>query len=237
MLVKTEGIVLRTIKYSETSIITKIFTRELGLQSYLVKGVRGKKSKNKAVVFLPGNILEIDVYKRNNKELQFLKEFRFKTIYNSVTFHIIKSSMMIFMIEVLNKALKEEETNEPLYEFLENTFLQLDKAEKTNLNFHLHFLMQLTAHLGFIPSENYNDKYCFFDLSEGMFLDDVTGRLNCLSKQYSSWTYDLLTNKNLEGINNHSRETLLNHILQYYSLHLPNFSDIKSHKILHEVLH
>jgi DNA repair protein RecO (recombination protein O) len=237
MLVKTEGIVLRTIKYSETSIITKIFTRELGLQSYLVKGVRGEKSKNKAVVFLPGNILEIDVYKRNNKDLQFLKEFRFKTIYGSITFHIIKSSMMIFMIEVLNKALKEEETNESLYEFIESTFLQLDKTEPTKLNFHLHFLMQLTAHLGFIPTENYDNANCFFDLSEGIFLDDATGRLNCLDKQFSSWVNDLLTHKNLEGINNHSRETLLNHILQYYSLHLPNFSDIKSHKILHEVLH
>jgi DNA repair protein RecO (recombination protein O) len=141
------------------------------------------------------------------------------------------------MIEVLNKALKEEETNESLYEFLESTFLQLDKSETSDLNFHLHFLMQLTAHLGFIPTENYDDKNCFFDLSEGMFLNDVAGRMNCLDKQYSNWIHDLLTHKNLEGINNQSRETLLNHILQYYSLHLPNFGDVKSHKILHEVLH
>lgn len=237
MLVKTEGIVLRTIKYSETSIITKIFTRELGLQSYLVKGVRGEKSKNKAVVFLPGNILEIDVYKRNNKELQFLKEFRFKTIYSSVTFNIIKSSMMIFIMEILNKALKEEETNEQLYEFLEKSFLQLDGAEEINLNFHLHFLMQLTAYLGFIPAENYDEQYCYFDLSEGIFLNNTSGYLNCLDATYSKWFYALLNNGNLERINNSSRETLLNYILQYYSLHLPNFNDIKSHRILHEVLY
>ena len=237
MLVKTEGIVLRTIKYSETSIITKIFTRELGLQSYLVKGVRGEKSKNKAVVFLPGNILEIDVYKRNNKELQFLKEFRFKTIYNSVAFNIIKSSMMIFIMEILNKALKEEETNEQLYEFLEKSFLHLDAYKEINLNFHLHFLMQLTAYLGFIPSENYNEEYGYFDLSEGVFLNNTVGRLNCLDAAYSKWLNDLLQNNHLEGINNATRETLLNYILQYYSLHLPNFTDIKSHKILHEVLH
>lgn len=237
MLVKTEGIVLKTIKYSETSIITKIFTRELGLQSYMVKGVRGEKSKNKAVVFLPGNILEIDVYKRNNKELQFLKEFRFKSIYNSITFNVIKSSMMMFMMEVLNKALKEEETNEDLYVFLENSFLQLDQTQEIDLNFHLHFLIQLTAYLGFLPTNNYNEEHCYFNLSEGYFSENFSAQLHCLDKTFSKWIYSLLHHQKPESINNASREVLLQHILQYYQLHLPNFNDVKSHKILHEVLH
>lgn len=237
MLVKTEGIVLRTIKYSETSIITKIFTRELGLQSYLVKGVRGEKSKNKAVVFLPANILEIDVYKRNNKELQFLKEFRFKSIYHSITFNVIKSAMMMFLMEILNKALKEEETNEELYVFLENSFLRLDHMQEIDLNFHLHFLIQLSAYLGFFPSDNYSNYTSYFNLLEGMFVESNIGQLHCIDDTYSKWINSLLQNEKLEGINNASREILLQHILQYYNLHLPNFNNIKSHKILHEVLH
>ncbi len=237
MLVKTEGIVLRTIKYSETSIITKIFTRELGLQSYMVKGVRGEKSKNKAVVFLPGNILEIDVYKRNNKELQFLKEFKFKSIYHSITFNVIKSAMMMFLMEILNKSLKEEETNEELYVFLEDSFLQLDHMQEIDLNFHLHFLIQLSAYLGFSPSDNYSSYNGYFNLLEGMFVESNAGQLHCTDAKYSKWIYCLLQHEKPEGINNASREILLQHILQYYNLHLPNFNDIKSHKILHEVLH
>lgn len=237
MLVKTEGIILRTIKYSETSIITKVFTRELGIQSYIVKGVRNEKNRNKAVVFLPGNILEIDVYKRNSKELQFLKEFRFKSIYHSITFNVIKSSMMMFLMEILNKVLKEEEHNEELYVFIENSLLQLDNMLEIDLNFHLHFLIQLTAYLGFSPSDNYTDYTCHFNLAEGVFVENNTEHLHCLDSINSKWISNLLHHEKLEGINNASRELLLQHILQYYNFHLPNFNDIKSHKILHEVLH
>ena len=237
MLHKTDGIVLRTIKFSETSIIAKIYTRVFGLQSYIVKGVRGEKSKNKAAAFQPGNILQLDVYKRNNKDLNFIKEYRLLHFFPSVRLDILKSAMLLFMLEVLNKSLKEEHANEAIFDFVENTFIELDGAEKLNLNFHLQFLIDLSGYLGFRPSGDYNIVYSRFDMEEGMFVNNNHASKYFIEDPFSKWLYEMLSGQQPEGLNNSTREQFLEHLLIFYKLHLHEFGNVNAHRILHEVLH
>jgi DNA repair protein RecO (recombination protein O) len=237
MLHKTEGIVLRTIKYSETSIIAKIYTRAFGLQSYIVKGVRSEKSKNKAAIFQPGNMLQMDVYKRNNKELNFIKEFKLLHFFPSVRLDILKSAVLLFMLEILNKTLKEEHANEAIFDFAEATFLELDKADKLNLNFHLQFLIDLSSYLGFRPSGEYDSLYSRFDMEEGTFVSRHHLSNYYMEEPFSKWMYELLNGHTPEGMNNHSREQFLEQLLIFYKLHLHEFGTVHAHRILHEVLH
>src|SRR5258705_1073932 len=118
MYAKTRGIVLHTLKYSETSVITKIYTEKLGLQSYIVKGVRAAKSKSKAAMLQPLTLLEMEVSHRENKQLQFIKEFRRAFIYQSIPFDTLKSTISFFLLEVISKAIREHEPNNEMFEFI-----------------------------------------------------------------------------------------------------------------------
>jgi DNA repair protein RecO (recombination protein O) len=237
MLHKTDGIVLRAIKYSETSIIAKIYTRAFGLQSYIVKGVRGEKSKNKAASFQPGNILQLDVYKRNNKDLNFIKEYRLLHFFPSVRLDILKSAMLLFMLEILNKGLKEEHANDAIFDFAEAAFLELDSSEKLNLNFHLQFLIDLSGYLGFRPSGDYNIVSSRFDMEEGMFVGSHHHSKYYFEEPFSKWLYEMLNGHHPEGLNNSTREQFLEQLLIFYKLHLHEFGNVNAHRILHEVLH
>jgi len=237
MLHKTEGIVLRTIKYSETSIIAKIYTRAFGLQSYIVKGVRSEKSKNKAATFQPGNVLQLDVYKRNNKELNFIKEFKLLHFFPSIRLDILKSAVLLFMLEILNKTLKEENANDAIFDFAENTFIELDKSDKLKLNFHLLFLIDLSSYLGFRPSGDFAPLYSRFDMEEGTFVNARHASKYYMDEPYSKWLYDMLNGHYPEGMNNNSREQFLEQLLIFYKLHLHEFGTVHAHRILHEVLH
>jgi DNA repair protein RecO (recombination protein O) len=152
MLHKTKGIVLNYIKYSESSIITKIYTEELGLQTYIVNSVRSKTSKNKIALFQPLTLLDLVVYYKTSSQIHRISEVRLNSPFRSINIDNKKSSIALFLTELLSKTLKEEGPNSSLFEFLYNSILSFDHCEKNFENFHLHFLLGLSAFLGFEPS-------------------------------------------------------------------------------------
>jgi DNA repair protein RecO (recombination protein O) len=237
MLYKTSGIVLRVIRYSDTSIIAKIYTRALGLQSYIVKGVRSEKHKSKAVLFQPGNILQMDVYKRPHKELNYIREYKMIHCLPSVRLDILKGAVMLFLLEILNKTLKEEHANEAIFDFIEAALIDLDAADTLNLNFHLQFLIDLSGYLGFRPSGQYNIEKCCFDLEEGIFVHAHHNSKYLMPEPYSQWLFLMLNGKQPAGINNVFRAKFLEYLLTFYQLHLHEFGTIHAHRILHEILH
>ena len=93
----TKGVVLRTIKYGDTSIITSVYTELFGIQQYIVKGVRqsSKTSAGKASYFSPAAILELEVYHNEMKQLQFIKEYRWGYMYESVLFNVVKNTVAL----------------------------------------------------------------------------------------------------------------------------------------------
>ncbi|HKH60512.1 MAG TPA: DNA repair protein RecO, partial [Flavitalea sp.] len=131
MLHKTKGIVIRVVKYGETSVIVSIYTELFGIQSYIVNGVRtsSKKGSGKANLFQPAAILDLVVYHNELKNIQRLREFKWAYLYNNLFFDVIKNSVALYMIELMQKSLKQPEPNADLFHFLEDAFLHLDKSD------------------------------------------------------------------------------------------------------------
>lgn len=240
MLQTTRGIVFRTIKYAESSIIAKIYTETFGLQSFMVRGLRNKKSTLRQALFQPLNLVELVAYHRANKEIQNLKEIKVIYPFKSIPFDIRKSTQLLFINEVLNQVLREEENNSPLFEFLVNSISHLDQMEQNIGLFHKVFLIQLTQYLGFFPRDNYAEDYPYFILEEGSF-SNLDGPASIVSEkpfgQYISW---LIQTKVADAyqikIPGKDRSRLLEIILDYYRYHIPDLREFKSHKVLQQVL-
>jgi DNA repair protein RecO (recombination protein O) len=230
-LYKTLGIVLYQIKYSETS---------LGLQTYLFKGIRSKTSKIKPTILQHGTLVEMIVYHKARGGLQQVKEIKNAWQYQSIPFDIRKSSIILFISEVLYKTLYEEESNPALFHFLFESFKYLDLTDQPVANFHLLFITHLMRYLGFFPQLKSSSSKQYFDMKEGLFSDYEPSNKQSIGPDLSATFNRLLTTsyEDLAGlhISSDQRMTLLEKILEYYSLHMPSFREIKSHHVLHEVL-
>ena len=241
MLEKTKGIVLYYIKYSETSVIATIYTEKFGRQSYIINGVRGKRAKVRVNILQPLFLLDMEVVHKPNRELQRIKEIRTDYIFSSLPYDIRKSTLAIFISEILSKTIVEQESNPELFRFLYNSIQLLDLKEEGVSNFHLFFLMRLSKYLGFFPENNYSDTCCFFDFKLGSFVAIKPLHTLFLDKDKSSIFNKLLSfNENQQEnivIANEKRTIILDKILEYYSLHNEGASRIKSLRILHEVFH
>src|ERR1035437_6833481 len=170
MIHKTRGIVLRTVDYSDTSLIVKIYTEQFGIQSYLIKGARRKNVSIKGNLLQPLALLELVVYKKEKKQLQTLKEVGAEIHFTSIPNDQAKTSILFFLNEILLKCLQEEEENAELFLFLHETIQTLDSVEKNFSNLHLIFLIRFSRFLGFFPQGNFSDTNSIFDLREGRFV-------------------------------------------------------------------
>jgi DNA repair protein RecO (recombination protein O) len=234
--IKTRGIVLQTVKYSESSVIVRIFTERLGLVSYMVKGVRNSKASSKAALLRPLTLLEMDVTHRENKGLQNIKEYKRSYNYSSLPFDTVKSAIAIFMLEVVSKSLKEHDTHEEMFEFVYECFRHLDELETMNNDFHLQFLVHYAAYLGFAPHGEYGEETPYFDMQEGCFTSHSSMSSLILNRQVSETLSILISNSILQSLsirlNRHTRRDMLHHLLKYYSLHLEGFTGLRSPEVL-----
>jgi DNA repair protein RecO (recombination protein O) len=239
MIVKTRGIVIKTTKYSETSLVVRVFTENFGMRTYLVRGVRKKKSRTPLNLFQPLSLIDMLVYEKVGRDLQNAKEIKANYIFSSIPYEMSKSSIVIFLNELIYKAIREEETNIELFHFLYHSLIYLDEVSSEFQNFHLHFALRLTRFLGFEPSYNYLPRQETFDLQEGRYSSAKLPEGLSITPPLSELFY--LLSKNSEfgsGITMKrlERQALLNKLIQYYHFHLPGFDDMKSIDILQEVL-
>ena len=234
--IKTRGIVLQTVKYSESSLIVRIFTERLGLVSYIVKGVRSSRSSSKAALLRPLTLLEMDVTHRENKGLQNIKEYKRAYNYSSLPFDTVKSNIAIFMLEVISKSLKEHDTHEDMFQFVYDCFCHLDEIETMNNDFHLQFLIHYAAYLGFAPHGEYSEETPYFDMQEGSFISQ-NNISSLILDQRTSELISLLESNSIilslpVRLNRKIRRDLLHHLLKYYSLHLEGFVGLRSPEVL-----
>jgi len=240
MLVTTKGIVLHSLKYSETSIIVRIYTEARGLQSYLFKGIRSPKSKTKAGLFQPLTLLEVVAYIKEKTTLHTAKEVRLFQPYLSIPFDIRKSSVALFINELLFKSIREEEANQELFNYLWKSCLLLDSAE-TSLNcFPLVFTAELTHFLGIQPQPGYTEKKTVFNLKESQFQALIPQRDAYVLPEHGKLFHLLITTTLDTSAGIHIkpsvRRSLLDSLLLYYQIHIPGFKPMNSHHILHSVL-
>lgn len=240
----TKGIVLRTVKYGETSVITTIYTEAFGLQSYIVKGVRQstKKSAGKGSYFQPAAILDMVVYHNELKNLQFIREYEWDYIYQNILFDIVKNAIAMYIVEILLHSLKQPEANAELFYLIADTLKQLDKASSVlAANLPLYFILHLTAELGFQIQGSYSGQTSVLDLKEGMFTEDIPAHPYYLTDDLARLTSEISSinfYNDLETfhLNRNIRKELLNAYQQFIALHVENFSELRSLAVLQEVL-
>jgi len=224
MLYKTRGISLTYIKYRETSIIARIFTESFGIQSYIVNGVRSRNTRTKMALFQPLTLLDLVVYHNKKKEINRISEIKINFIFHSIPFSIRKTTMALFITELLAQTLKEEGENELLYEYLRDSISALDMLEENYENFHIRFMIQLTGFLGIRPE---TASMVLQDTGHaGSFNPAFTDKLNQLIR--TGFNQPVQLNKN-------ERNELLTVLIHYYQLHYDSIKDMKSLQVLREV--
>ena len=234
----SRGFVVKSIKNGETSMIVSCYLEDIGLKSFIVKGIYGtKKPKFSKAHFSPLNFISVNYSLIKPDRLSYIKEVKPVFIYKSLHFSIEKSTVIIFLSEILNSVFKEEgEKNQNLFNFLDKSLSWYDTQENCN-NFHIKFLIELTRYIGFYPNiRNQEDK--FFNLESG-----TSSSTNPISKFIDFEDYELFKqllgmkfeDLNYVAINKDSRLRLLNHIIDYYSLHLQMFKSPKSIDVFSEI--
>ncbi|MBC8035339.1 MAG: DNA repair protein RecO [Chitinophagaceae bacterium] len=244
MLHKTKGIVLRTVKYGETSLIVSIYTELFGIQSYIVNGVRkaGKKGHGKGNLFQPPSMLDLVVYQNDLSTLQRIKEFKWAYLYKGIMFDITKNSVALFMTELLQKTLKQPEPNPDLYYFIEDAFTHLDNSEGAiTANYPLFFSLHLSFFLGFRMADDYSGERNILDLQEGNFVKQYPSHSGFLDGELSYITSQLLKVRQPDELvqlrlNAETRRNLLQAYQHFYSLHIADFGTLRSLPVLQEIL-
>lgn len=242
MIYQTKGIVLRTIKYGETSVVVNIFTELFGIQSYLVNGVRSPGKTLKANFFQPGSILDMEVYHKELKNLQRIKEFKWSYLYKNILSDVTRNSVALYMVELLQKCLKQPENNIDLFQFSEDAFMQLDMADDAvAANFPLYFCLHLSHFFGLKIEDDYSENNSILDLQEGRFIDLTPPHAYFLEADYSYHISQLLKVQHPDELieiklNKSIRKEMLYALQNFYGLHIHDFGTMKTLPILHEVL-
>lgn len=239
MLQKTKGIVFQRTSYGETSVIVKIYTELFGLQSYIIRGARKAKARAKANHLQHLSIFELVVYNKRKTGIQHIKELKLAYQFQAIPFQIMKSSILVFLNEVLLKSIRESESNPEQFSFLEKSLIELDQCQ-TPLNFHVLFLIQLTRYLGFYPRNNRSNQHKYFNLQEGVYENSPASQSLSMDEKLGGLLSQLISvqvsdHEKIE-LSGAERYQLIVGLMRYYELHLPGFGNIKSLEVLREVL-
>lgn len=226
-MISTPGIVLHATPYGDSSVIVKVFTRTLGVRSYIIKGVRGHHAKVKQNLLQPLSCLDMVVYDNPKTELNYVKELSPRDAGYEAT--PVDSALRFFMTEVLYKSLQEAEPMPALYDYVESVQSCHDAALP------IVFLLTVSRHLGIEPLDNYCPREALFDLQEGRYVSFATE--TTLSPSQSEMLHEYLASHELSnGAPLQSRRALIDSLLAYYQLHLSGFRNFTSHEILHTIL-
>jgi DNA repair protein RecO (recombination protein O) len=226
---KSKGIVLSYIKYSETSIIVRIFTREFGLKSYIINGVRAKTTKSKMAFYQPLTLLDLVLYDKEGTSIHRISEAKLLMPFQLIPFEFIRSGIAMFMTEVMGKSVFEGYQNEEFFDFLEKAIRTLDEKETFLLHFPLVFLWESSKYLGFAPEDS--DSF-FAELKQYPQGPDVLDE----EKEYlNAVISDLFECRDKSP--SKIRRNMLDHFLLFYANHLDLAYDWKSVKVLRQMMY
>ena len=237
---KIQGIVLQSLRYGDSSLIVKVFTRNHGLKSYIVKGAFSHTAKNRVALFQNLNMIQyVEANNPKSASLGYLKDVQLTVAYHSLPFEMKKTAILMYVSELLSKTLTEQETNEPLYDFIAQSLQWLDLVESDYANFPLFFTLELTRHLGFYPKGNVAEGNCF-DMMEGQFASHYPVHPYYLDTPCATLLSRLLDASIDEAcrmpLNVNQRRELLDGLITFMRLHAPVMKGFHSHEVLREVL-
>lgn len=235
MLIKTKAIVISALKFQEKSLIVKCFTLSHGLKSYFVRDAfSNRKTSQKIAYFQPLSILEIEAVHKNKGTLENFKEIKTAVPFQSIHTDLVKSTMVMFLSEMLHYSIQEEEKNESLFVFLETALTWLDHHDDIS-NFHLILLLETTKYLGFYPDTS-EINLSYFEMNDGVFtIFHGIGSLTEHETNLFKKLIDLKFDNDQKIFHVIERQILLKIIIDYYSFHLDGFKKPKSLDVLKEV--
>lgn len=239
MLQKSKAVILHQLKYTDSGIIVQAYTREFGRVSIIVKGMRSRKSGKHNVFFQPLSVLDLVFYHKGSRSIQVLRDFSVSYSPAEIYADIRKSTIALFLGEILTSVLREESPNSVMFDFIETSVKYFDKSVSGFVNFHISFLIGLTSYLGFEPGLKIDPIRKYFDLENGVFvtMPPVHGNYadpeisNILSDFFRS-SYDEAKSIPMTGI---MRNEVLETIIKFYSTHLPGLKKINSLEVLKEI--
>lgn len=239
MIIKTSGIVLSTVRYSDSSVIAKIYTEKAGLQSCMVRTGKGKNALPKLAMLQPLSLVEVSFTNDDRKSLKNLRSMEREVALNGIPFDTVKTCIALFMAEVIGRAIAEEEGNAGMFSFLKNAILLLDHTEGSVNNFHLKFLIEFSRYLGFYPHER-SATESYFDLMEGEFsaFEPIHPYFmeGLVTQRFHELVEVEMSAHSTVRMTNDIRRQLLQKLIDYYRLHLHGIKEINAHKVLEEVL-
>lgn len=240
MIHTTRGLVFQVSRFSDSSGIIKIYTESLGLQSFIVKSLFSRNSRIRPALFGHLTLLDIVFDHKPNKNIQFFKEVNINQPFHEINDHLGKSTILLFLNEILFKTIKEEEANEALFNFIIDSLNELDQTKLPIHSFHLLFLVKLTGYLGFGIPESLISGHDYFDLLTGLSSNTrpdhtyyIDGQPLDALEELSLLDYPQLAEFNYPR---NIRLSLLDKLLDFFKIHMPEMTELKSVKVLHEIM-
>ena len=238
MRISDKAIVLQSIRHGDKKVILKIFTANHGLLTVITSTGKTATSKVKTGTIQLLNILEVELILKQNKEIHQLTEASCYYAHTGISGSFSKLSIAQFLNEILLKSLKEQSSNQHLFDFIETCFTFLSDSEENYINLHLYFLLELSRYLGFGPQNNHNKADSFFDIREGRFSNNELpfplGLSDSDSELFSGFLKQDILKTEYSGA---QRQNLIEILLAYYRLHIPGFNEVKSLEVLREISH
>jgi DNA repair protein RecO (recombination protein O) len=226
--------------YSETSIIVKVYTEQLGLQSYIAKGVRKKSARIKRNLFAPLSIVQLVANHKEGEGLRIIRDASCFYHLNGIASDMAKTAVSIYISELLTRTFSAQMADPNLYTFIEDSILNLDSTKGSVAGFPLAFTIGLTQFMGFDPHNNFSSANTYFDMVDGNFCPIPPGHAYYFTSPLSNSLSETMTAIN-SGVTNiiadhATRSELLSKMLMYYRIHIPTFGEVKSVQILSDVL-
>lgn len=238
MLTRTKAILLHHVRYSDNSLIAHFYTQEYGRLAVMVKGISSRRGSARFNYFQPLNIFNIEIYYYDNREIHNLKEMNLAYVPGNISSDINRTTVAMFISEILNNIIREEDVNRQLFDFVESSVITLDGMVAGISNFHLWFLVALTDYAGIGPSHTPMTD-CWFDMLTGQFTSQQPMHPDCLDPDGASVLNRLLQMpaEDIESLklSGDERTELLTRLLKYYSLHLPGIREIRSLQVLKDI--
>lgn len=236
MLKKTKVIVLYTQKYNDSSRIVQAYSENGGRMAFWLRTSKNRKSMAKSMLFQPLSLLELEIDVPVRGSLSYIREAKPLHLFTTLPYDPVKLSLSLFLSEVLSVVLREEAENKPLFSFLHYSVVWLDCNGESSANFHLVFLMRLSRFLGLYPNVEDYRPGDYFDLVNGCFVSQEPFHRRFVRPDEAAHICTLMRmsfrTMRLFSLNREQRNRLLELLLEYYAVHLPGVSDLKSLPVL-----
>lgn len=234
------GIILHTVKHGDNGLIVYMYTDACARQTYYIQRSRNGKitvGKNRAVI-QSLSVVEMTAYVPMKGDMHRIREISNLFPTPNIMFDVRKSTMALFMAEVLYRVVRDVEPNPLFFDFLAESVRTLETLEEGVSNFHLYFLVHLSRYMGFFPANNHMP-YSFFDIRKGEFVVIKPRHALFMEPPQASLLGNLMngTADGLSALQIHRNERIafLTSLMDFYAHHHDTIYNVRSFRILGEI--